>query len=134
MGVHEHPNHQVVHDGFAAIRAGNFEQLRNLMADDIVVHNTGANPLAGDYSGFDEVTSLLKRMLDSTGNTLTVEPFEVFADDELILIKTRVQAQRGSRTIDLTQIDLVHMEAGKVTEAWVFPEDAEASDAFWSET
>jgi hypothetical protein len=35
--------------------------------------------------------------------------------------------------MNLTQIDLVHLDdEGKVNEAWVFPEDADAADAFWS--
>jgi ketosteroid isomerase-like protein len=130
---YQHPNHQLVQEGFAAILAGNMDVLRGFMSEDIVVHNTGAHPLAGDYSGHDEVTKLLHTMFEATDNTLDFEPYEVFADDELILIKAVMHAERNGRVIDLTQIDLVHMdEDGKVTEAWVFPEDTEASDAFWS--
>jgi ketosteroid isomerase-like protein len=130
---YEHPNHQLVREGFAAIMAGDMEVLRTFMSEDIVVHNTGAHPLAGDYTGHDAVAALLQKMYQMTGDTLTFAPSEVFADDELILIKAVMRAERNGRAIDLLQIDLVHLDSdGKVVEAWVFPEDTEASDAFWS--
>ena len=128
-----HPNHKVVQDGFAAILDGNMDALRLFLADDVVVHNTGVHPLAGDYAGAQQVLDLILRMMKDTDNTLTFQPFEVFADDELVLVKAVMHAERKGRVIDLTQIDLVHMNSdGKVSEAWVFPEDTDASDAFWS--
>jgi ketosteroid isomerase-like protein len=133
VDVYQHPNQQIVNEGFAAILGDNMDDLRHFMADDIVVHNTGDHPLAGDYAGADQVTALIQHMFEDTNNTLAFDPFEVFADDELVLIKAVMHAERKGRVIDLTQIDLVQMgDDGRVTEAWVFPDDTAASDAFWS--
>lgn len=127
-----HPNHQLVQDGFAAIMT-DLDALRAFLADDVVVHSTGDHQFSGDFEGADEVTSLIRRMFEATSNTMRFEPFEVFADDELVLIKAVMHAERNGRVIDLTQIDLVHLnESGQVSEAWVFPEDTEATDNFWS--
>ena len=128
----DHPNHRFVADGFEAIMT-DVDALRPFLAEDVVVHSTGDHQFAGDYEGADEVTALIRRMFEATSNTMRFEPFEVFADDELVLIKAVLHAERKGRVIDLTQIDLVHMnDSGQVREAWVFPEDTEAADAFWS--
>jgi ketosteroid isomerase-like protein len=133
MAVYHHPSRAMVQDGFAALLSGDMEALRGFIADDIVLHNTGDHPLAGDYVGADKVTDLIGRMFELTDNNLAFDAYEIHADDELVLIKAVMHAQRGGRVVELNQIDLIHIgRDGKVSEAWVFPEDTESSDAFWS--
>jgi len=43
-----------------------------------------------------------------------------------------VSAEREGKTLKDNTVQVWHIKDGKVTESWLHPEDAYASDEFWS--
>ena len=44
---------------------------------------------------------------------------------------TRAMGEREGRTLDDNTIQVFHVRDGKVTEQWLYPGDAYATDEFW---
>jgi ketosteroid isomerase-like protein len=56
----------------------------------------------------------------------------ILADDEHAVVLTRSTGQREGKTLDDNSVQVFHLKDGTVTEQWLYPGDAEATDAFWS--
>ena len=67
-----HPNAAVVREGFDRFVQGDVAGLVGLFADDAVWHVPGANAMAGDYRGLDEIIAFLRRTAEYDDRPLAV--------------------------------------------------------------
>ena len=51
-----------------------------------------------------------------------------FADDEHGVALVIISANRGGRSVEVNEVDVIHMRDGKVTEVWAIPADQYAFD------
>lgn len=104
---------------------------RAAIAQDIVWHVPGHNPVSGDYHGFEEFTQLMPSRMAPLGRwdfTLT----HVMVNDNFVMVTLRVQGERKGMTIDMDGGHLLRMtDDGKVAEGWGFVGDQNALDAFF---
>ena len=129
----EHPNAAIVRDGFDRFVQGDVAGLVGLFADEAVWHVPGANAMAGDYRGRDEIIAFLRRTAELTGGTYRVELLWVVADDEHTVAVYRAQGERdGGRSLDIEQALLVELQDGRWTDIRAQPLDQPAFDSFWS--
>ena len=128
----EHPNAAVVREGFDRYVQGDVAGLVGLFADDALWHVPGANAMAGDYRGRDEIIAFLRRTAELTGGTYRVELLWVVADDEHTVAVYRAQGQRDGRELDIEQALLVELRDGLWTDIRAQPLDQPAFDSFWS--
>jgi ketosteroid isomerase-like protein len=128
-----HPNEERARKGYQAFSSGDMDTLRELIADEIVWHVSGKNPLAGDYRGKDDVFGFFAKTVEMTNGTLRLEVHDVLANDEHVVALLRSTAEREGKTLDSRGTQVLHVNAdGQVTESWLHPEDAYANDEFWS--
>lgn len=128
-----HPNAEIVREGFDRFVQGDVAGLVGLFSDDAVWHVPGANAMAGDYRGRDEIIAFLRRTAELTGGTYRVELLWVVADDEHTVAVYRAQGERdGGRSLDIEQALLVELQDGRWTDIRAQPLDQPAFDAFWS--
>lgn len=119
--------------GYEAFEKGDLDTLRDLMSPDIVWHAGGNNPLSGDYKGMDELFGYFGKLFEITEGVLSQEIHDVLANDEHAIALTKVSARRpDGRTMDMNQVGVFHVADGKVTEAWVLPQDSRAADEFFA--
>jgi len=131
--VSDHPNAAIVREGFDRFVQGDVAGLVGLFADDAVWHVPGANAMAGDYRGRDEIIAFLRRTAELTGGTYRVELLWVVADDEHTVAVYRAQGERdGGRSLDIEQALLVELRDGLWTDIRAQPLDPPAFDSFWS--
>jgi hypothetical protein len=52
-------------------------------------------------------------------------------NDNLVAMPLRFSGTNDDRNMDISGLDLFKVEAGKITEVWLFSDDQEAEDAFW---
>ena len=124
-----HPNEKVLRDADEAQARGDMQTFMAAYADDVVIHISGKNSLAGTYKGKDQFTELFQRFMERTPE-YTFESHAYLADDEHGVILQRSHYKRGDETLDSNDTFVSHFRDGKVSEFWLFAEDADAVDAF----
>jgi len=127
-----HPNEDLVRRGYEAFATGDMATLNELFADDIVWHAPGRNELAGTYWGKDEVFANLQKNMELTGGTFKLDIHAILADDEHAVTLLRASAEREGKALNDNTVQVFHIKDGKLSESWLHPSDAYASDEFWS--
>lgn len=108
------------------------EAERATIAQNIVWHVPGHNPVSGDYHGFDEYTRLMpSRMAPLTRLDFVLE--EIMVNGQYVMTTLSLQGERKGRTVDLKGGHLFRISAdGKVVEGWGFTSDQGALDDFFA--
>ena len=66
-----------------------------------------------------------------SGNTLSLEPRAVLADDQHLVVYGRIRAQRLGRTLDSDHCVVFRFDGDRIVEARTIPVDLYAWDEFW---
>lgn len=127
-----HPNEDLLRKGYQAFAAGDMQTLSDLFADDVVWHVPGQNPLAGTYRGKDEVFGFFAKVVEVSGGTFSLEIHDVLANDEHGVALVKARGQREGKSLEDNQVNVLHLEGGKVHEFWGHASDSAAVDEFWS--
>jgi ketosteroid isomerase-like protein len=108
------------------------EAERRSIAQDIVWHVPGHNPVSGEYQGFDEYTQLMPaRMapLDRWDFALG----DVMVNGNFVMTTFHLQGERKGKAIDIHGGHLMRLSAdGKVVEGWGFTDDQDLLDDFFA--
>jgi ketosteroid isomerase-like protein len=124
-----HPNEDLLRREYDAFAREDLTSLDEIFADDIVYHVPGHNPFSGDYQGKEAVYELFRQ---DRRASLRSEIHDILANDRHAVALTVVQGARQGRVLEDITVHVVHVVDGRITEAWFFPGDQAASDAFWS--
>jgi ketosteroid isomerase-like protein len=125
-------NESVVRSLFDAFARREGLALRDLFARDAVWVVPGASVMAGTYRGRDEIFRFLARLPKETDGTYGSSLIDVLASDERAAALYRATGVRRGRRLDLVQLLLFRLDAGRIVEALALPSDAGAFDAFWA--
>lgn len=127
----DHPNAELARRGLEAFIKGDLATVGELLADDIVWHVGGNNPLTGDYRGKEAVMGFFARMAGIATPTMSIH--DVVANDEhaIALVETGGTKPDGT-SLQQRSVQVYHVRDGKAREAWFYNEDQAALDAFWS--
>lgn len=127
-----HPNEDLLRRGYDAFGRGDMAAITELLADDIVWHFSGDNPLAGDYAGRDSVLGFFGKSIELSGGTLRVDVHDILANDVHGVALTHSTGQRGGKTLDDSGVQVFHIRDGRAVETWSHAGDQAAVDKFWS--
>ena len=108
------------------------EAERASIAQDIVWHVPGHNPISGEYRGYSEYTQLMpSRMAPLTRWDFTLD--QVMVNGNFVMATFRVQGQRIGKKVDIQGGHLMRIDTqGKIAEGWGFTADQDALDDFFS--
>jgi len=108
------------------------ETERANIAQDIIWHVPGHNPVSGTYRGFEEYTQLMPaRMAPLTRWDFTLEA--VMVNGNYVMTTLRLQGERKGKVIDIRGGHLMRLtDEGKVVEGWGFTANQDALDEFFS--
>jgi ketosteroid isomerase-like protein len=107
------------------------ESERASIAENIVWHVPGHNPVSGDYDGYEEYTQLMPSRM----SPLTRWDFElgdIMVNGDSVMTTFRLSGERKGITIDIKGGHLMRVKNGKVVEGWGLTDDQDALDAFFS--
>jgi uncharacterized protein len=124
----EHPNVTAYRRTADAFRTRDFDTLRSLIAEDVVWHVPGRNPLAGEIRGLDDLLGWLGR-ISQLGFTL--REHDVMGNDEHVCALSYMGARRPGVDIETRVTSVFHYRAGRQVERWLYPEDMAAWDAIF---
>ncbi|MCT9934829.1 nuclear transport factor 2 family protein [Planotetraspora sp. A-T 1434] len=129
----EHPNATIARSTYDALAKNDLDYVRdNLLADDVVFHVPGRGPLAGDYSGKDEVIAYLGRLGQIVTGAVQFEPASFLADDDQVAALLRIHGERDGKVLDERGVHVFRIVDGKITERWSFPQDSYVIDDFFA--
>jgi ketosteroid isomerase-like protein len=102
------------------------------IAQDIVWHVPGHNPVSGEYRGFEAFTELMpSRMAPLSRWDFTLG--DVMVNGNYVMTTFHLQGERKNKTVDLKGGHLFRLnDEGKVLEGWGFTDDQDALDEFFS--
>jgi len=128
----EHPNAAGVRRVFSAFGGGDTRALPELIAEDAVWHVPGSAPVSRTYRGRADVFELFRLTRRLTSGTYLSELRWVLADDEHAVAVYRARGRRAGRTLDLDQVLLISLRAGRWAHVIALPTDPAAFEAFWA--
>jgi uncharacterized protein len=101
----------------AARRRSDFEEVRSLLADEVVWHEPGNADYSGDHRDADEVVALIKKLSEIP---LVLEPQEVVVTDEHAAARTRWWAERADTRVEGNEVAVSQFAGDKVAEVWLW--------------
>ena len=128
----EHPNARLARQGYVAFAQGDLETFKDLMADNVVWHEPGRSPLAGDYKGPEGVLALLQGLRERSGETFAIDVIDVLATGDRVVVLQEETARRNGRELDMASAVDFEIHQGKITEVTVYHADTYHFDEFWS--
>ena len=126
----EHPDAQLVRQGYDAFIAGDMEWLNEHFAETIVWHVAGNNALAGDYRGREEVLAFFARSVRAATPNFDVHDVVAGEDHTVALVNIRFTRTDNGRTFEGRTVQVLHIENGKALESWTLAEDQAGLDTF----
>jgi ketosteroid isomerase-like protein len=123
-----------LHAAQGAFYAGEDETaIREVLTEDIAWHVPGANAIAGDYHGIDEVLAYFARRRDLASRSFRMHPREVLTGDGAhVAVLTDGTATIAGVDHVWSTVGLYRLDGDRVAECWLLPLDAAAFDAIWS--
>lgn len=128
----DHPNSDLLRRGYDAYMSGDMATINELFADDVIWHVAGRSPLAGDYTGKEQVFAFFGKLQEMSDGTSRVEVHDLLASDEHGVALVTESATRNGKAIQLNAVHTLHLRDGKVTEFWDAHPDQYAADEFWT--
>jgi ketosteroid isomerase-like protein len=121
------------HDAQGAFYAGGPPRgLRDLLAEDVVWHVPGDNPIAGTYEGVAAVMDYFTWRRELASRTFRMHPGEVLVGDaEHVAVLTDGSAILGGAERRWSTVGLYRFRGELITGCWLLPLDTDAFDVIW---
>lgn len=113
----EHPNATVYRTALEKFDAGNMSAT-DLIADDVVWYQIGAEPLHGKQALLESMESLQDVDFD-------IDVHDIIASDDHVVGLITATVQAGDETFTYRTAEIAHLKEGKITERWAFSDDTE---------
>ncbi len=125
---------QILTDFFEAFNRNDLRTAATFVTDDIVYTIRGRSTLSGTYRGYAAFASVIERIKQLTGGTMTVKPEVVLADGENIMMYLQVSGARpDGRRYESQQAYLYRLRDGKLAEGQTIPVDQHAFEQFFAD-
>jgi uncharacterized protein len=127
-----HPNVTTYLNAIDAFNRDDLDAVRAYVLDDVVYRLPGRNVVAGEYHGIDGFAGIMRRLRDETNGTVVLTPTAVLADDDNLIARARVTAERRGRRLDTENCYAFRFIDGKMIEGQVFLSDQPQVDDFFA--
>jgi ketosteroid isomerase-like protein len=124
----EHPNVAIARKFLKALDDEDLATIETLVAQDVVGHFPGSNPLSGTYNGRHELFGMFAKGDELTSGTWERDLHDVTAGDDHVVILVRLTAQRDGETFTWNGANVWHVRDGKLTEVWFLSADQQTTD------
>src|SRR3954470_13196867 len=122
----------VVCRAYDAFAVGDIDAVMSLCADGITFHIPGTSPLSGMWAGRERVLEFFANAAELSEGTLALSPDEVLAEGERVVVLARVHVRRKGRSETFTNVHVIRVVNGQMTELREYVGDERGEDDFWS--
>lgn len=126
-----HPDEDLARQAYKAFAEGDMATLDSLMADDVQWHVAGDSVISGDYDGKQEVFEFFRQLSDRSGGTFSLDIHDIVANDNHTVALVKSRGERDGRRLEDNNVQVMHIENGRVVSFWSFQWDQQAATAFW---
>ena len=124
----------LVRKAYEDFQAGDLGRLRLVMADEVIWHEPGRSPFAGDHKGPEAVMRFLAALKVRSGGTFKTEVLDVLSEPGRAVVFQRETATRGGKDLDVIAAVDFEIHQGKITEVTVYQADGYQFDEFWADS
>jgi hypothetical protein len=128
----EHPNAALMRRLFDAFGRRDGAAVAAMFDHGVVWRVGGGTPMSGEYRGWREVVEFLRRTTEETDGTYRSSLVWALGDDAHAAAAYRARGRRNGTDLDLEQLLLCDVRAGRITMATAIPYDAGVFAQFWS--
>ena len=125
-----HPQFSIAQDLWEALAHGDAVQLRAVLSPKVQLRIYGGGALGGTFIGIDAVLDVLASLGDLT-DELRSDLLDIFANDRGAVLRTRLEARRGSQELRVEQLVVLVIEDDRVVQMTSVTSDQEQSNRFW---
>jgi ketosteroid isomerase-like protein len=127
------PDVDVVRRAYAALAAGDMEELEQCFARDAVWHEPGSNIHSGARVGWPEIRDEFLALLGPLSHgTLRTELVDIAVAEKYVVAVHRATGEHNGLTLDSTSRDVVLVGRGRIQEVWATHAKQSEVDAFWT--
>ena len=127
------PDVEVVRRAYAALAAGDMEELEQCFARDAVWHEPGNNIYSGVRVGWPEIRDEFLALLGPLSHgTLRTELVDIAVAEKYVVAVHRARGKHNGLTLDSTSRDVVLVGRGRIQEVWATHAKQSEVDAFWT--
>lgn len=127
----EHPNAALMRRLFDAFGRRDGAAVVAMFDHDVVWRVGGATPMSGEYRGWREVVTFLRRTTRETDGTYTSSLVWAAGGDEQAAAVYRAHGTRNGVDLDIEQLLLCEIRGGRIASATAIPFEAERFARFW---
>lgn len=126
-------NAELIRSGYEAFANGDVPAVLALFAADITWHISGRSPLAGVYTGHDEVLGFFQALGDRSNGTFKLDVHDILdnGEDKVVVLVTET-AERDDARLDVSAVHVWRIQDGQATNFQAYMADEYAVDTFWS--
>lgn len=126
-------NAEVIRSGYQAFAAGDVPAVLAIFSDDIAWHVPGRSPLAGNYTGHDEVLGFFQNLGERSNGTFSIDVHDILdnGEDKVVVLLTET-AQRNDKSLSVSAVHVWGVQEAKATRFQAFVADEYEVDEFWS--
>jgi uncharacterized protein len=123
----EHPNVVLYREVHEKLQQGDFEAIFDVLDDDVVWHQIGAETLHGkeavraSMSGFEEFGP----------DAFNLDLHDVVGNDEHVIGLVEATVNMGGESFTYRTAEIAHVNNGKITERWAFSDDTQRINNFF---
>lgn len=126
-------NAELLRVGYENFIAGDVPAVLAIFAENITWRIAGRNPVAGDYTGHDEVLGFFQKLVEGSNGTFTLTVQDIIDNgDETVVVLVTHLAQRDDIELETPAVHVWQVHDGKCTSHMSYVYDVHAWDAFWS--
>jgi len=124
---------EVIRRAYAALEAGDMDELEQCFAHDAVWHEPGDNIHSGERVGWAEIRDDFLALLGPLSHgTLRTELVDITVGETYVVAVHRATGQHHGVTLDSTSCEVVLVVRGRVQEVWATHANQAEVDAFWA--
>ena len=129
----EHPNAARCREIFEIIEHGTMDQVREILADNVVWHVPGRGKFCGPKHGIDEVFAFFESVgWEASSATFRIELRDVVADDGHMVAIVHYHHTKGDQVFDQDGLEILTLdEDGRISSFSAFIRDSRAFDEFF---
>jgi ketosteroid isomerase-like protein len=128
----EHPNAALMRRLFDAFGRRDGAAVAAMFDHHVVWRVGGDTPMSGEYRGWRDVVTFLRRTTRETDGTYTSSFVWAVGNDDQAAAVYRARGSRGGMDLDIEQLLLCEISDGRITTATAIPFEPAAFTRFWS--
>lgn len=99
-----------------------------LFADEVILHYSGKNKIAGDHLGKSGLLDFWSKQIELTGGSFKGEILSVLQGEGNLVLVMNITAEVEDQSYSWRRINHYHIAEGRVVEGWIYEGDQYTAD------